>query len=121
MLTEFGKLVRKARIEIGTSMMKMAEDLGVSAAFLSSIETGRRSVPDQWIERIEHYFADRGHRIEGLGKAASISNKSVSLEGLSREHQTLVAGFARVQSSALNPADLDAFRDLLLKLEKKGK
>lgn len=113
MLTEFGKRVRKARIDAGVTMMEMATELGTTPSFLSAMETGRKKVPAEWIGQIQAYFAGRGVEVADLGVAAEVSNRSVSLEGLSREHQMLVAGFARVLSSSPSFEDVDAFKRLL--------
>lgn len=113
MLTEFGKKVRKARIDAGVTMMDMAAELSTTPAFLSGIETGRKKVPAEWVPDIENYFLRKGVKVIELGEAADASNKSVSLEGLSRQHQMLVAGFARVQSSAFTNEDVESFKKLL--------
>lgn len=113
MLTEFGKKVRKARIDAELSMMQMATDLGTTPSFLSAMEVGRKKIPADWVTKIETYFARHGVHVEGLAIAADAANESVSLEGLSREHQMLVAGFARVQSSSLTTEDVNAFKRLL--------
>jgi transcriptional regulator with XRE-family HTH domain len=117
MLTEFGKKVRKARIDAGVTMMQMADDLGTTPSFLSAMETGRKKVPTEWVAKIEGFFSLRGVNVANLGAAADASNQSVSLEGLSREHQMLVAGFARVQSSSLSSEDVNAFKRLLQGLQ----
>lgn len=117
MLTEFGKKVRKARIDAGVTMMQMADDLKTTPSFLSAMETGRKKVPAEWVTKIEGFFSLRGIAVANLGAAADASNQSVSLEGLSREHQMLVAGFARVQSSSLSSEDVNAFKLLLQGLQ----
>lgn len=45
MLTEFGKVMRIIRINSNESMRDMAAKIGMSAAYLSAIETGKRNVP----------------------------------------------------------------------------
>lgn len=41
MLTEFGKVMRIIRINTGDSMRDMAAKIGMSATYLSAIETGK--------------------------------------------------------------------------------
>jgi transcriptional regulator with XRE-family HTH domain len=113
MLTEYGKKVRKARIDAGVTMTQMATDLGTTPSFLSAMETGRKNVPAEWVGNVERYFKERGVSVSELGAAADASNQSVSLEGLSREHQMLVAGFARALSSSPSVEDVNAFKSLL--------
>lgn len=117
MLNEFGKKVRKARIDAGVTMNQMATDLNTTASFLSAMETGRKKIPAEWVGQIENYFVTKGVEVRGLGPAADVSNSSVSLEGLTREHQMLVAGFARVQSSSLTTEDVMGFKQLLQRIE----
>jgi transcriptional regulator with XRE-family HTH domain len=44
-MTPFGVRLRQLRAERGTGMKQMAEGLGVSAAYLSALEHGRRGRP----------------------------------------------------------------------------
>ena len=59
-LTEFGKIFRKARIDAGLKIQDMANELQVSPAFISSIETGRKKMPGYLAEDIIKYFSDKG-------------------------------------------------------------
>lgn len=52
MLTHFGKLLRKLRIDCGEVTRDMSEQLGCTASYLSAIETGKRPIPDGWAEKI---------------------------------------------------------------------
>ncbi|HAH61855.1 MAG TPA: transcriptional regulator, partial [Treponema sp.] len=45
MLTEFGKFLKKMRIDKSETLAVMAGKLGISAAYLSSIENGTRDIP----------------------------------------------------------------------------
>lgn len=107
-LTEFGKVVRKARLEANVTLLDMATTLGVSSAFLSGLETGRKKVPEEWTQKIKAFFKKHGVSVEGIQEAADVSNKSVSLEGLSPTHQMLVAGFARASFDETQIVNLKA-------------
>ena len=50
MLTSIGRFLRKLRIENGEILKDMAEALGVSSAFLSAVENGKKKMPESWIE-----------------------------------------------------------------------
>jgi transcriptional regulator with XRE-family HTH domain len=56
MTTQFGKELKKLRIDIGMTLMDMAKEIGVSAAFLSAIETGRKRIPDDLLETLAEKF-----------------------------------------------------------------
>ena len=61
MLTEFGKVMRIIRINTGDSMRDMAAKIGMSATYLSAIETGKRNIPANMEELLfSHYnFSDK--------------------------------------------------------------
>jgi len=99
-LTDFGKAVRKARLDADETLATMAKSLSVSPAFLSAMETGRKKIPDEWVEKITTFFKHHGVNVEKLGVYADISNKSVSIANCDPDTQMLIAGFAR--------SDLDA-------------
>lgn len=47
MVTEFGKELRKLRLDLGITLFEMAKGIGVSSSFLSSVETGKKPVPHE--------------------------------------------------------------------------
>ena len=56
MLTELGKYLRKLRIDRGELLKDMAEQVGMTSAYLSSIENGKRNPPDGLIEKISEKY-----------------------------------------------------------------
>ena len=52
--TEFGKALRKMRIEKDENMAAMAKKMEISLSYLSAIETGTRAVPDGFVEKLSH-------------------------------------------------------------------
>ncbi|MFP3428710.1 helix-turn-helix transcriptional regulator [Paraburkholderia sp. SIMBA_061] len=115
-LTPFGRAVRKARLDADVTLSEMAEGLGFTAAFLSAMETGRKKIPAEVVARVEQYLAVRGVQIEPLQPLADVSNTNVSLEGLSPDHQMMVAGFARASLRDADPDDLEQLKSLLKKI-----
>ncbi len=109
-ITEFGKAVRKARIDAGYTLKSMSEELGTSAAFLSGMETGSKKISKTWVEKISYFFKEKGHGIENLNQLADVANQNVELSGLSHQQQMLVAGFA---NSPFTPSQLKKFAELL--------
>lgn len=61
-VSRLGYLLRKARVELGINQRIMAEDLGISASYLSAIEKGKRSVTGTTAEDIRSilrkFFSD---------------------------------------------------------------
>ncbi|MDZ7278802.1 helix-turn-helix domain-containing protein [Pantoea eucrina] len=115
-LTDFGKAVRKARIDTGFTLLSMAEQLDTTPAFLSGLETGRKNVSPKWVRLISDLFAKHSYYIDNLEELANISNKAVPLDGLTLQQQMLVAGFAKSQ---FTPEQLKQFSDLLDEINKK--
>tara|TARA_R110001592_G_scaffold206888_3_gene457605 strand:- start:794 stop:1153 length:360 start_codon:yes stop_codon:yes gene_type:complete len=110
-ITEFGKAVRKARIDAeNVTLSSMAGELQTSPSFLSALEMGRKKIPEDWVEKIESFFGRRGIYNLRLRELADMANKTVSIDGLSPAQQMLVAGFARVN---LDEAEIAKFTELL--------
>lgn len=56
-MTPFGRRVRELRAERGITQKQMAAALGVSAAYLSALESGNRGLPSwDFVQRIVGYF-----------------------------------------------------------------
>jgi transcriptional regulator with XRE-family HTH domain len=117
-LTDFGKTVRKARIDSGQTLLTMAEKLDTTPAFLSGMETGRKKIPMEWVGKITEYFKNFGISLDDLEKEAYLANKTVPLDSLNYQHQLLVAGFAK---SNLSQKQLIQFAELLDKFQKNSK
>ena len=52
MLTPFGKALRKLRLDLNISLKDMAAKLNVSSSFLSAVETGKKKIPQNFLEKI---------------------------------------------------------------------
>ena len=65
-MTPFGERMRKMRAERGVTLKQMAADLGVSSAYLSALEHGKRGRPGWHL--LQHILdrllrGDREHRV----------------------------------------------------------
>lgn len=109
-LTEFGKAIRKARIDANETLLSMAKNIGTSPAFLSGMETGRKKISKEWVEKIVAFFESKNVKVEDLQELAHISNDAIPVEGLSLQQQMLVAGFAK---SAMTAEQLKKFAEVL--------
>lgn len=113
-LTEFGKAVRKARIDIGQTLASMAAAIGTTPAFLSAMETGSRKVSPKWVGKIDAFLKENGVEIEDIHVLAKADNEVVPTKGLSYQQRLLVAGFAKSQ---LSHEDLRHFATLLEEIQ----
>jgi len=109
-LTEFGKEVRKARIDANETLVTMAKALDTTPAFLSAMETGSKNIAAKWVTAITDFFKERGVELNNLKELAASANEVVSVEGLTHQQKMLVAGFAK---SPWNPGQLKQFAELL--------
>lgn len=72
-LTAFGRITRKLRIDRGELLKDMAKQLGITVSYLSAVETGKRNVPHNWIERLQQSYDLSSDETMLLQKAASDS------------------------------------------------
>lgn len=81
LVTPFGEKLRALRSERGASQKAMAEAIGVSAAYLSALEHGRRGAPT-WtlIQKIIGYFNVIWDDAEELARLAETSHPRVKLD-----------------------------------------
>jgi len=107
-MTPFGLRVRRLRRDRGLSLKTMAYDIGVSAAYLSALEHGKRGTPT-WalVQRIITYFNIIWDEAEELVQLAQISDPRVTVDtgGLPAETTELANMFAR-QIAFLSPEEV---------------
>lgn len=79
-----GRMLRKFRKDHELTLREMAATIGVSAAFISSIETGKKKVPGDFIDRVRIAYnlkEDMGTELfEGAGKGPEVI--SIDLAGI---------------------------------------
>lgn len=109
-LTEFGKAVRKARIDLSDTLLGMAQALEVTPGFLSGMETGRKKIPMEWAYKIQAYFKKKNLFIENLPELAQVSNESIPVDNLPLHQKMMLAGFAK---SAMTTEQIQRFAKLL--------
>ncbi len=87
-MTPFGKRVRELRREKGVTQKQMADSIGVSSAYLSALEHGRRGIPS-WglVQKIIGYFNVIWDDAEDLQRLAESSHPRVTVDtsGLSAD------------------------------------
>jgi transcriptional regulator with XRE-family HTH domain len=80
-MTPFGDRMRKLRTEGGVTLKEMAEALGVSSAYLSALEHGKRGRPG-WhlIQRILAYFNIIWDEADEVVRLARISHPRITID-----------------------------------------
>lgn len=96
MLTAFGRFCRKLRIDNGELMKNMASRLGVTVAYLSAVEIGKRAVPEAWLEKIEESYNLSKQEVQEMKKAfeESVDFVKLSLKNQSPAHREVAVMFA---------------------------
>lgn len=79
--TEIGKALRRLRIDKDERLLDMAERLEKTSAFISAVETGRKSPPGGFEELVIRAYRLAGDAAEKLRQAADRSRKAFTLRG----------------------------------------
>lgn len=108
-MTPFGLKLRELRSKKQVTQKKMAQDLNISAAYLSALEHGKRGVPSwQMLQRIIHYFNIIWDEAEELIEIAGHSRTKTTINtiGLSPKANILANRFA-AEINQLDEQSLD--------------
>lgn len=109
-MTPFGERVRRLREERGVTLKAMAEELGVSSAYLSALEHGKRGSPT-WLllQRIIAYFNVIWDEAEELQDLAARSHPRVVIDTAGLDPAaTELAFLLSAEITKLSPQSLHA-------------
>jgi len=117
-MTPFGAKMRRLRAERGVTLKEMAEAVGVSAAYLSALEHGKRGRPG-WhlIQRILAYFNIIWDEAEDVVQLARVSHPRITIDtsGLSPKATELANRLA----DDIGKLDLATLDDMIALLERR--
>ncbi len=108
-MTPFGEKMRELRKRQGVTQTQMAEALGVSSAYLSALEHGRRSRPSWYlVQGINQFFNLIWDEAEEIERLANLSHPRVAIDtgDLSAEATEL----ANLLSAKISTLDADQIR-----------
>lgn len=80
MVSDFGKQLRKIRIDNNEVLKDMAKKLGITSAYLSAIENGKRDVPKNYVENIVSLYKLNEAAKEELNDAFEKTIKTIVLD-----------------------------------------
>ena len=121
MYTEFGKWLRTLRISIGIRLYDMSKALSVSSSFISAVETGKKSIPLDFVEQIIKNYDLSDEQIAALKNAVKLTRddelrckKSIQLkvDTSKSDVQELLYCFAR-KADELTEEEKKAMWDIL--------
>lgn len=119
MLTKVGKLLRQIRLNNDEILRDMAEKLGVSAAFLSAVENGKKKMPKAMRGKLINKYEFDTEEISMLDDAIMESNDSVeiNIKAMSEAKKGFAVSFAR-SFGELSDEDIEFFAEYLRKRNK---
>ena len=119
MLTKVGKLLRQMRLNNDEILRDMATKLGVTSAFLSAVENGKKKMPKTMRSKIIKQYALNKDEVRTLDDAIMESNDSVeiNIKTLSEAKKGLAVSFAR-SFGELSDEDVEFFAEYLKKRSK---
>lgn len=112
-LSPFGIEFRALRVRRKMRLLDVARTLGKTPSFISAIEVGRKSLPEDFIPSISSTLELSPAEVERLQRAADISKKLVTIEPESPEARILASRIAR----KINSLSLEKIKELLKYLE----
>lgn len=115
MLSAFGRYMRILRMDRGLLLKDVSEVLGVSASYLSAVETGRRSVPSSWRNEIIEEYHLSSDDIEELDNAIAESMLEVKFDIANMEsaiNKELILSFAR-NLDTMNPEKIARLMEIV--------
>ena len=97
MATELGKFLRKIRVDNDEHMKEMSEKLGISIAYLSTVENGNKPMPAEWQSKLTKIYSLNLQQQKELSNAIALSEKSIAinLASLSSTDKKIGVAFAR--------------------------
>lgn len=118
-LTDFGKELRKLRIDRGEVLKTMSDKLGITSSYLSAIEFGKRSVPANMIQQLKELYDLDNTQIEQLEAARdrSLKDININLAGASGSRRDAALMFARTFKN-LTDEEVEEMKTFLSKAQK---
>ena len=114
MLTKFGKELRKIRLDRDELLKDMAQKLGITVAYLSAVENGKRKIPGSWLSILSREYQMCDEEVGRLQRLAYAERSQISIdvENAGDEEKDLVFSFAR-RFGDLSAEDRDEIQKIL--------
>lgn len=116
-MTPFGEALRALRKRKGVTQQEMAEAIGVSAAYLSALEHGKRGRPTfDFLQRVAGYFHIIWDEAEDLFRLAEESDPRAVIDTSSLPPQ--YTAFANLLARRIRSVEPDVIEEMTRLLEK---
>lgn len=112
MLTDFGKALRKLRIDYSERMSDMANKINRSSAFVSSLERGQKPLPDGFDDLIIEAYSLDDVQALAVRQAYTRSKTSFRLEPTTDIGRN-VASLLAQRFNSLSPSQLKKINEIV--------
>jgi cyanate lyase len=110
--TEFGKLLRKLRIDHDHKLVDMAEKVGRAPSFVSAIEFGKKPASTDFVDAIVRAYKLDEDDAEELHVAAARGRKEISMRPAHQEGRDMASMLAR-KIDTLTPDQISDIQKIL--------
>lgn len=117
MLTNFGKALRKLRIDNDELLKDMASKLGVTVSYLSAVENGKRDVPSAWLDLLRENYDLSYEEYVQFQNLAYENQNIIKVPVSNNVEKNAALSFARCFKD-LDDNDLKSIMDILEKKRK---
>lgn len=114
MLTDFGKVLKKIRIDRGERILDMATKLSVTPAFISNVEHGRKEPPSGFDSKLFGAYTLKVDEMTELSKAFAAAKSAFTIQPDTNLEKETVAMFARCLPK-IAPSELEQIQQILLR------
>ena len=118
MTTEFGKMLRKLRIDCDENIRDMAFNLDITASYLSAIECGKRNIPKNLVDKVAKVYKLSNEQIKELkiAKDNSLKNVIINIDGVNPYNKNV----ALQLSKCIDTIDIETSKMILNLLQKEN-
>jgi len=116
MLTAFGKILRKIRIDRNELLKNMADNLNITSAYLSSIENGKRAPTETILNSVITYYSLSENDINDLKHSyfETLEEITINTDNMSDRRKDISLSFAR-KIESMSEDDLEKIKAILRK------
>ena len=114
--TEFGEYFRILRIKHHEVLADVKEFLGVTSAFISAVECGKKKVPEDWIDKIVNHYSLNDNEKQQLIDSIEKSKNSINIDIASStpEQKSFALQFQR----SFKDLDEESMKDIQMILDR---
>ena len=105
MITNFGRVLRKIRVDHCEIQKNMAERLGATGSYLSAVEKGKQPIPKAWEKIIVDNYPLSENQKEELRRAVIESLVTIRIDVRGARYAVKEAAFAFARKAADLPDD----------------